>query len=149
MAEIRVCENCGYHNNLSLLECEKCGFDLSMIQPIDEKLIAPQESATSLPAQSSLWSLIAIDDLSLKFDIDEKLKIGRVDSPLGDYLNKSDFISREHAQLVVVDGQLCLTDASTNGTFINGKRVAKLEPVLLCDGNEVIFADVKFKVVRN
>ncbi len=35
MNKFRICENCEYKNDDSLLECDKCGADLSFIDPVE------------------------------------------------------------------------------------------------------------------
>jgi pSer/pThr/pTyr-binding forkhead associated (FHA) protein len=53
-------------------------------------------------------------------------------------------LSREHAELTVVDNVLILQDlASANGCFVNGKQVQK---VALNHGDKVAFAKLAFKV---
>ena len=47
-------------------------------------------------------------------------------------------VSREHAQIVIADGRATVEDRrSTNGTFVNGKRIASRHPVV--DGARVTF----------
>lgn len=51
-------------------------------------------------------------------------------------------MSRRHAQVSVRSGSWWLSDLqSKNGTFVNGRIVGQ-EPVLLADGDEVVFAGV-------
>jgi DNA-binding winged helix-turn-helix (wHTH) protein len=47
-------------------------------------------------------------------------------------------VSREHAQIVIADGRATVEDRrSTNGTFVNGKRIQSRHPVV--DGARVTF----------
>lgn len=60
-------------------------------------------------------------------------------------------VSRRHALLdVAEDGRISLTDqGSTNGTFVNGRRLASRETVVLNDGDRLrIGASVVLKFVR-
>jgi EAL domain-containing protein (putative c-di-GMP-specific phosphodiesterase class I) len=55
-------------------------------------------------------------------------------------------ISRRHAQLIEQDGTLLLQDlGSTNGTFLNRKRLEQISP--LCDGDIIHIGDYEFRVV--
>lgn len=57
-------------------------------------------------------------------------------------------VSGKHAELVVDGGQLLVRDInSTNGTFINGKRVRSVSPVE--EGDVIHFGKVRFHVLRN
>ncbi|GHV57833.1 hypothetical protein FACS1894216_22410 [Synergistales bacterium] len=151
MNEIRICGNCHHHNGISLLECEECGLDLSMVIPVDEDDI-PQKEPDPIPAPATSpcahrWGIAIGEGASNITVIEDRLKVGRENSPLAQHLNKSKFISRNHAQLFVTDGKLYVLDASTNGTYVNNTRIQKLESAVLNDCDEVRFADVSFKVV--
>jgi hypothetical protein len=151
MREIRICGNCKHHNDIALLECEQCGFDISMEIPVDEEALqAAQASVNSEREGSSLpgkWGIAPLENFEKITPIDDKLKIGRLDSPLCKELDKSNFISRNHAQLLLISGNLCVIDASTNGTFVNDVRVPKMEVTVLHEGDTIRFADVSYKVV--
>lgn len=55
-------------------------------------------------------------------------------------------VSREHATLERIDDQFRVLDlGSTNGTFVNGRRIHETE---LCDGDLVAFADSEFSFRR-
>lgn len=57
-------------------------------------------------------------------------------------------ISRQHARIDNSDGQLVLTDlGSTNGTFINHKRIS--DPTPLAFGDVVHFADHEFRLTAD
>ena len=63
-----------------------------------------------------------------------------------DVVLKSSGVSGKHARLCVKEGRLSIEDlGSTNGTFVNGERVAK--PTPLENGDRVKFDAVEFDVV--
>lgn len=56
-------------------------------------------------------------------------------------------VSGNHAELKIEGGKLIVRDlASTNGTYLNGKRV--IEPVLVSDEDLIHFAEAPFRVRR-
>lgn len=75
-------------------------------------------------------------------DAQERWRLGRAtpenrpDIPL-----KSQIAGRAHGEFLLIDGQLFYVDkGSTNGTFLNGKKIAaglkgRANPVLLNDGD--------------
>lgn len=71
--------------------------------------------------------------------------VGR--APRADFIVDAQLVSRLHCRLTVnVDGTLEVQDLdSTNGTFVNGKKVRRKE---LQDADEVGIGRVKLKVVK-
>ena len=160
MSEIRVCDNCGYHNSIENLECEKCGFDLSFVIPVDEKDVLDSSfSDNHLEDNSSMMELedrcdsceerlLISSDQKTIIPIYDGMIIGR-DSVSPGPLETSTFVSRRHASFSFDRDSVLITDASTNGTFINGKRLEKLQPTAIHDGDTIRFADVDFEVRFN
>ena len=142
--EVRICENCGHANEMASLECEQCGYDLSFVIPTIQSVLGNTQSQ----ALGTSWILKAADDSSTVIAVNQAVEIGREGSVITEYLNKSSFISRCHAKLYIEDDVLYVEDASTNGTFVNGNRIPKLNKTVLNNGDEIIFADLKFIVGR-
>jgi pSer/pThr/pTyr-binding forkhead associated (FHA) protein len=68
-------------------------------------------------------------------DLADRLVFGRgIGSPVN--LSGTE-ISREHFALVCRDGQICVQDLSSNGTFINGKPVAQRKAQKLTQGDVI------------
>ncbi|MBF0410477.1 MAG: FHA domain-containing protein [Candidatus Riflebacteria bacterium] len=91
-----------------------------------------------------------------------KMIIGRNDPPhvsvdidLSKYeIGKIPMISRRHAELKWVNEKLELVDlGSSNGTFVNGTRLASLKesgtprPVVLCEGGKITFANLECEII--
>ncbi len=56
-------------------------------------------------------------------------------------------VSKNHACLFEVDGQLCIRDlGSTNGTFVNGNRLSGSGHVVLSEGDLIQFATIVFRL---
>lgn len=89
----------------------------------------------------SRWSL-APERIELASDC---VFIGRAPENQGVISAKQ--ISWRHASLEQEDGQIYLTDLnSTNGVFLNHKRIRKEHPVLCREGDEVNFADITYRL---
>lgn len=60
----------------------------------------------------------------------------------------SKFISARHAHLFVRDEELYVLDlGSTNGTYLNGKLLNKMQEYKLINNDRLTFADEEFEVV--
>lgn len=82
-------------------------------------------------------------DGEITIAVDGEVLIGR-DGVYEEYFDRSNYISRKHATLYFENGAVCVLDASTNGTFINGKRVEKMQKIPLNKGDKITFADMDF-----
>ena len=74
----------------------------------------------------------------------EEMHIGKEERQ-ADICIPCDVISRIHAKIVRMEDCYYLTDlGSTNGTYINGKRIPENEPVKLEQGDMLAFANVEY-----
>lgn len=111
---------------------------------IDPKLLKSAQPKPQVSTVSKAWSLRALNTAlaEKQFIVDGTVVIGRsneCDITLG-----VAHLSRKHAQLSLVRGELVVEDLqSSNGTFVNGTRVdrATLKP-----GDELSFDTLRFKV---
>jgi hypothetical protein len=105
---------------------------------LDQKAGSQNRGLPAKPAgpKSRVEALIELGNLSLHPLSNGIIEIGRsVDSQIR---IKDPVVSRRHAQILVYEGCLILFDLdSTNGTFVNGKRV---------DGGSILFGGDKISI---
>ena len=99
---------------------------------VDGRLVTPQNSDNSAAA-ASVTLVIDGDEEETFFLAESRATIGRLETneiPIPD-----PGLSRHHAEISSENGQYLLTDlGSTNGTFVNGKRIAEKT---LKDGDKI------------
>jgi FHA domain len=80
----------------------------------------------------------------------EALVLGRAHGDAADLLAKHANVSQRHAEVDVRDGEVWVTDLhSTNGTYIDGRRLEPFEPTHLQPGVELrLAADVSLHLER-
>lgn len=99
---------------------------------VDARLVTPQNSGTSTAA-ASVTLVIDGDEEETFFLGDGRATIGRLET--NDIPIPDPGLSRHHAEISTENGHFILTDlGSTNGTFVNGKRIAE-KP--LKDGDKI------------
>ena len=63
--------------------------------------------------------------------------------PACDIVLESGAVSRQHAQILKIDGEYYIEDLhSRNGTLLNGEQITQRQ--LLCDGNHLGICDLEF-----
>ncbi len=79
-----------------------------------------------------------------------KTVIGR--SPQGTdlqfFANQESSISRAHCTIEAIDGRSFITDSSSSGTFLNGRRIPQGQQIDLHEGDELILGDLTRKGVK-
>jgi hypothetical protein len=117
---------------------------LTMIPP--ESPAGKAEAEIPSAAAGDIWILKSADGMT--FPLTKAVfTIGRGEG--NDLQIDALKVSRLHAELRVNAGVLEAADlGSTNGTFVNGKRLAPREPQALNPGDEVCFGAAKFTCVK-
>ncbi|MEJ6553165.1 FHA domain-containing protein [Psychrobacter pacificensis] len=103
--------------------------------------------SVSTAAQASTWQLNALTEAlgDLTLTVEDSLSVGRGGD--NDVVLGSKQVSRNHAILSILDGQLYVKDLdSSNGTFINDQRIAGNESNLLQAEDTLGFASFSFQV---
>ncbi|PKH64932.1 peptide-binding protein [Psychrobacter sp. 4Dc] len=105
------------------------------------------ETESTNTAASTTWQLNALTEAlgDLTLTVSDSLSIGRGSD--NDVVLGSKQVSRNHAVLSVLDGQLYVKDLdSSNGTFINEQRIANNESSHLKADDTLGFASFSFQV---
>lgn len=120
--------------------------ELEIIDPKEElsgdNAHVPVITNVALPNKN--WRLVAVGDWlsGQSFDIKKTSTLGR-DTEC-DITIPGTHLSRQHAELSFVDGQLQIRDlGSSNGSYVNGK---KIDVTLLKHGDEIRFDVLTFEV---
>lgn len=167
------CENCQHENSDSARFCEQCGFFLSRTDATDAapstqalKSVPREIQPPSLPRPGTRTftddMLMVLDfgrfedRLIMRVSVDEEITFGRVDR-LTTILPRVNLarmgawdkgVSRLHAAIRRRVDQLELVDlGSTNGTFLNNKRLNPHDPAVLHSGDTVRMALLNITVV--
>ena len=125
---VRICEECGTKNNPQARKCACCGEDISLAE-----LTSDDEAfcSFSLSSTDGEYTFLIPGD-------NETVIIGR-ESKMQEYLKNKLYVSRRHAELMVVDGKLQIKSfaTTTNGTYVNGSAVSPNEAIELNPGDVV------------
>lgn len=98
-------------------------------------------------SDSKQWKLTAITEAlgDLELSIEDKLSVGRGQD--NDVVLGSKQVSRQHAELTVVDDKLMVQDlGSSNGTLVNNHKLEPHQPTALAAEDTVTFAAFSFRV---
>jgi serine/threonine protein kinase len=132
VAQGPVCANCGYVNKVRARFCANCGTPLA----------AAPTARLLVKSPRSTWEIRLDDDLPCR--------IGRRDPSQSHYpeldLAEHDrgIASRHHATIQRADAFYTITDlGSTNGTLLNGTRIAAFTPQELRTGDQIKVGEVE------
>lgn len=157
--EVKVCENCNHRNPVIAVECEECGYDLTFAFPqkFDDSIRAETSSdnndkAINEPQKQEIkpgdWEIISTSNETIRSVLGDEIALGRECDLFNEQFNSSNYSSRTHAKIRVYDGRVQVMDASTNGTFVNEKRIPKMEWIFVEEDSTIRFADVSFRIRR-
>lgn len=160
-----TCPYCEHQMPEGALICEECGLSL-LVDPETTRLEISSDKLGAQPGWGTVTLsddqdiLVQIGELAQPLDIqpDEDFTMGRGDGSDSDTdvkvnLDLSKFgalekgVSRVHAALRRGEGVLAVVDLeSTNGTFLNGHRLAAHQPHLVRDGDEIRLGKLAMQV---
>lgn len=133
----RKAKNYAVMGEISILLKEEPNLSLGRAE-VEARLVTPDRMEN--PEAKASVSLIIEDEEAETFFLgDKRATIGRIDS--NDIAVPDPGISRHHADIRLEDGRYIITDlGSTNGTFVNGKRIAEAR---LKNGDKIGVGKVK------
>lgn len=154
---MKMCTVCQHENSAGFKFCEACGATLSV-----KKSGLPKTQLIDLETiKSAVSQLILLDGTIFEIKMNEgyEAAVGRADlasewKPLVDLTphgGERGGVSRRHAVLAVQDGGVWLKDSgSSNGTRVNGRRLAPQKAERLKAGDEIEFGRIfcRFSVAR-
>lgn len=109
-----------------------------------EQSLEPPIQPEEIHEEPALGRFIAADGTEYPIKVGENT-IGRRET--NDIAIPDPYISGSHATITASEGKFTLTDTgSTNGTFVNGEKLAAHDSKELADGDEVKFAEVVVKL---
>lgn len=123
---VRVCE-CGTKNPPNARKCSFCNEDISDITPTldDEKEKTEAVTFVLSSLDGKFAYKVTTDDIT----------VGR-ENTMSEYLSAKSYVSRSHARLTKVNGELFIENLSnTNFTYVNNKKIT--EKTKLQDGDEI------------
>jgi len=128
-----TCPVCETPNPPSETYCIDCGFMLSFAPVAVEDMPKPQDMGRLVTADGTREFILKPGENS----------VGRESA---DILLSHNTVSRKHAKITVQDGHVSVEDmGSTNGTFVDGKRLSDGESVEIKDATELMFGSVTLK----
>ncbi len=142
------CTECTMENIEGALFCEECGAKLETAGQTDE-------SAGGEETEGAMLVLASSDGNKLEIPAKSEVVVGRED-PISEVFPDVDLtnfggadggVSRKHA-VIRKSGESCTIEdmGSTNGTYINKKRLQPHTPQAIKPGDEVRFGKVAFSL---
>jgi pSer/pThr/pTyr-binding forkhead associated (FHA) protein/ribosomal protein L40E len=134
--KVKICKSCGAENSPIDIECNNCMGDISGVRPTEKLEVQEPEPepenniVENLPvtiretSASLVFSLISTSQSEVTLTLNNGDTLGR------EHVGKELFtayntVSRRHARIIRSDGGWAIEDAgSTNGTYVNGKKLA-------------------------
>ncbi|MDR2132488.1 MAG: FHA domain-containing protein [Clostridiales Family XIII bacterium] len=125
---VKLCD-CGAENAPQARKCSSCGEDISDVRATEREAVAkPPSSPVVLRAFDGSFSFAVTKPVTI---------IGR-ECEMGEYLKDKTYVSRKHAKVTVVEGEVYIENLSgTNRTFVNDAAIPSDAPTLLKNGDEV------------
>lgn len=103
--------------------------------------------AQELARKDALYALECVETREIQVLCEEEIVLGRCD-PFGNGCFDFPQISWEHARLRCTQRGCTITDQSSNGTCVNGEKIAKYSEVALKDGDVIIMGYHRYVLRR-
>ncbi len=162
-----VCSNCSHVNVTGALFCSECGARLGASDPLTTQNIKPNQMMEALkqapapsatPAVTNNWVTLHLLDTGQVLPLTERneFTLGRIsegqpimpDVDLSPYQAYTRGVSRLHAVLKREASHVFLMDlGSSNGTYVNGKRLTPNVDHALSNGDVVALGKLKIQIL--
>ena len=162
-----VCPNCEHKNLDGMIFCDDCGIQLSGIDTMVTQNITPDQEAqikddavktAALQKELDTWASLHLMDSGQILPLADRTEftLGRIsdaqpimpDIDLTPYQAYANGVSRLHAVIRREHEQVFVMDlGSSNGTFVNGKRLKPNTKQLLTHGNMLSLGKLKIQVL--
>jgi len=160
-----ICPNCQHQNLDGVVFCTECGMQLSGLQPIvtqnisADKIPAPERKRTAnFPKDLDTWASLHLLDSGHILPLGDRTEftLGRVseaqpimpDIDLTPYQAYANGVSRLHAVLKRDGNRVFVMDlGSSNGTYLNGKRLTPNAEQTLSHGDMLALGKLKIQIL--
>ncbi len=160
------CPHCGTYCAPDTATCQKCGGTLVLdlvkqpiatipIERTPRSIASTEAGQVEFPADYQLVLQILPSGVCLQFVLEKPMTLGRAASPTHaeDLIDLQTFnanqhgISRRHCTLSHLENRLYVTDLnSTNGTYLNGKRLIPQEAHIVSHGDRLVLGTLNMTV---
>jgi FHA domain/zinc-ribbon domain len=160
-----VCPNCQYNNLDGTVFCVECGMQLSGLQPIvtqnisaDNLPAVERKKTAAFPKDLDNWASLHLLDSGQILPLGDRTEftLGRVseaqpimpDIDLTPYQAYANGVSRLHAVLKREGKRVYVMDlGSSNGTYLNGKRLTPNSDQTLNHGDMLALGKLKIQIL--
>ncbi len=166
-----VCSNCKHVNMAGAIFCSECGTALASPDPLTtqgiksgqmrealKKKPVPVPPAAAVPAATNTWITLHLLDTGQVLPLADRneFTLGRIsegqpimpDVDLSPYQAYARGVSRLHAVLKREASRAFLMDlGSSNGTFVNGKRLSPNVDHALANGDVIALGKLKIQIL--
>jgi hypothetical protein len=141
---VKVCPHCRYQNREGYMFCEDCGEDLSQVNSL---FPGPYQAPSIVEAEISLQFTGKL--LPVVLQLQARTVLGRRDKDrsrqpdidLNEHGAMEMGVSGLHAAIQHTGDAVQIVDmGSTNGTYVNGRRLLPNQTYILRDGDEIRFS---------
>ncbi len=137
---VKICPNCGSEMTDIAKRCTNCGEDLRTVRPTEAAVRQAPSRKRERKRQSQELAVFMSPDGREIFHVlasSPVTVIGR-EHDMSAYLESCEYVSRRHAEIKTYSSQIVINDVgSTNGTFVNDRKVESLKDQPLRDGDRI------------
>ncbi|HEY6073589.1 MAG TPA: FHA domain-containing protein [Anaerolineales bacterium] len=164
-----ICLKCGHKNITGSVYCEECGSQLAQLEDLVTQRIEPEPGDLLPPrgaerearrpaAKLDTWGTMHLLDTGQMLPLSERgeFTLGRVsegqpimpDIDLSPYHAYASGVSRLHAVIKRNGERITIMDlGSSNGTYVNGKRLTANSEQMLHHGDVITFGKLKIQIL--